>query len=66
MGMGIKNIKEKDKGNSTLIASKKADALTQINRYKESAMFKGRTDVRYLIVMFLGDTHFEIEEVKQA
>jgi hypothetical protein len=60
----LKYIKEKDKGNSALTASKKADALMQINRYRESAMFKDRTDVRYLIVIFLGDTQFEIEEVR--
>jgi hypothetical protein len=59
----LKYIKEKDKGNNALIAGKKADALTQINHYKESATFKDRTDVRYLIVIFLGDTQFEIEEV---
>jgi hypothetical protein len=60
----LKYIKEKDKGNSAIIAGKKHDALAQINRYRGSAMFKDRTDVRYLIVVFLGDTQFEIEEIK--
>jgi hypothetical protein len=60
----LKYIKEKDKGNSTVIKSKKEDALAQINRYRKSAMFKDRTDVRYLIAIFLGGTQFEIEEVK--
>jgi hypothetical protein len=59
----VKYIKEKDMGNSTLISAKKAEALTQIKRYKESAMFKDRTDVRYLTVMFLGGAQFEIEEI---
>jgi hypothetical protein len=60
----LKYIKEKDKGNSALIKSKKEAALSQITRYKESVMFKDRTDVRYLTVIFLGSTQFEISEVK--
>ncbi|MDR2556890.1 MAG: PD-(D/E)XK nuclease domain-containing protein, partial [Bacteroidales bacterium] len=59
----LKYINEKDKGNSALIKNKKEEALAQINRYKESAIFKDRTDMRYLIVMFLGGTQFEIYEV---
>ena len=59
----LKYIKGKDKGNSALIKSRKESALSQINRYKESVMFKDRTDVRYLIIIFLGGTQFEIDEV---
>jgi hypothetical protein len=59
----LKYIKEKDKSNTALIKSKKEEALSQITRYKESATFKDRTDVRYLIVIFLGGTQFEIHEI---
>jgi hypothetical protein len=60
----LKYIKEKDKNNAMLIANKKAEAFEQINRYRESPMFKDRTDVRYLIVIFIDGDKFEIEEVK--
>jgi hypothetical protein len=59
----LKYIKEKDKGNTELVSKKKADAIAQLDRYKSSAMFKDRTDVRYLAVIFLGGTQFDICEV---
>jgi hypothetical protein len=59
----LKYIKERDKGDTELISKKRSDAITQLRKYKGSAIFKDRTDVRYLAIIFLGGTEFEIEEV---
>jgi len=40
----------------------KSEALEQINRYKRSNLFKDRTDVRYLAVIFAGKKRYWIEE----
>jgi hypothetical protein len=59
----LKYVKGKDKDNKKLISDKKAEALEQLRRYQESVMFKHRTDVRYLVVVFVGGDRFEIEDL---
>ncbi|MDR0763882.1 MAG: PD-(D/E)XK nuclease domain-containing protein, partial [Bacteroidales bacterium] len=59
----LKYIKEKDKCNTSLIEQKRVDAINQLERYRSSAEFKFRTDVRYLSIIFIGDTEFDMVEV---
>jgi hypothetical protein len=42
---------------------KMRDAIGQLNRYKTSNLFKDRTDVRYLAVVFFGKKKYWSEEV---
>jgi hypothetical protein len=59
----IKYVKEADAGKKSLIAAKKKDAKEQLQRYKTSNLFKERSDVRYLAVVFIGKKKYWIEEV---
>jgi len=60
----IKYIKEADANKKTLIENAKTEALTQLQRYKSSNLFKDRTDVKYLAVVFIGKKGYWIEEIK--
>ena len=40
----------------------KKDAKDKLKRYKNSSLFKNRTDVRYLAVVFTGKKNYWIEE----
>jgi len=59
----LKYIKDKEAKNTALIESEKAEAITQLQRYKNSNLFKDRNDVRYLAVVFIGKKDYFIEEV---
>jgi hypothetical protein len=59
----LKYIKQADAENSELIAKKKAEAIAQLQRYQTSNLFKDRTDVRYLAIVFIGKRGHLIEEV---
>jgi len=59
----IKYIKEKDIRKKAFIERKKADAIEQLQRYKTSNLFKDRTDVRYLAVVFVGKKDYTIDEI---
>ena len=59
----IKYVKQADADNQNIIEEKRNDAIEQLNRYKTSNIFKDRTDVRYLMVVFIGKKKYEIEEV---
>jgi len=59
----IKYIKQSDSENEQLIAEKKMEAITQLQRYKNSTVFKDRTDVRFLAVVFIGKKEYFVEEV---
>jgi hypothetical protein len=59
----FKYIKEADAGKKSLFAAKKKEAREQLQRYKNSNLFKDRTDVRYLAVVFIGKKKYWIEEV---
>jgi hypothetical protein len=59
----IKYIKQRDARKTSLIESAKTEAVEQLHRYKNSNLFKDRTDVRYLAVVFVGKKSYMIEEV---
>jgi hypothetical protein len=59
----IKYIKQKDSKKKALIEAEQKEAKEQLQRYKTSNLFKDRTDVRYLSVVFVGKKDYIIEEV---
>jgi hypothetical protein len=63
----LKYIKQSETKNKKLrdenIKIRKAEALEQLQRYKTSNLFKDRTDVRYLALVFIGKSDYLIEEV---
>jgi len=59
----LKYIKEKDSGKKALFETKKKEAREQLQRYQTSNLFKDRTDVRYLAVVFIGKKKYWIEEL---
>jgi hypothetical protein len=59
----IKYIKKSDENNTSLIAAKRAEAVEQIEKYRTSHLFRDRTDMRYLIVIFIGKDKVEVEEI---
>jgi hypothetical protein len=58
----MKYIKQADSENKKLIAGKKKEAIAQLQAYKNSNLFKDRTDVRYLAVVFVGKTKYCLKE----
>ncbi|MDR0602805.1 MAG: ATP-binding protein [Bacteroidales bacterium] len=50
-------------GESAVLKKKRAKARTQLQKYRSSYLFAGRTDVRYLSVIFIGKNKYEIEEM---
>ena len=60
----IKYIKQSDAEKRHVITKAKKEAKEQLNRYKTSNLFKDRTDVRYLMVIFIGKKSYKIEEIK--
>ena len=60
----LKYIKQADAGDEQLIAARRAEATEQLQRYKASAFFKNRTDVRYLALVFTGKKSYCIEELE--
>jgi hypothetical protein len=57
----IKYIGKKGATGSALRAKRK-EARAQLEKYRCSPMFAGRTDVRYLSLIFIGKDKYEIEE----
>jgi hypothetical protein len=60
----LKYIKQSDSGNEKLIEEKRTKVIEQLQRYKTSNLFKDKTDVRYLAVVFIGKNKYFIEEIK--
>jgi len=60
----IKYVKQADAEKRHVITKAKKEAKEQLNRYKTSNLFKDRTDVRYLMVVFVGKKRYIIEEIK--
>ena len=58
----LKYIKQSKSKIKKLIETKKQEAIEQLKRYKTSNMFKDRTDVRYLAVVFIGKKNYWISE----
>jgi hypothetical protein len=59
----IKYIKKSDENDASLKAAKRAAAVGQIEKYRASHQFRDRTDIRYLIVIFIGKDKVEVEEI---
>jgi hypothetical protein len=58
----IKYVKKSDEKNEAVLQSKRDEAHKQLNRYRNSHLFKDRTDVRYLTIIFIGKDKTEIVE----
>jgi hypothetical protein len=58
----IKYLKKKDATESVL-KEKREQARVQLKKYRDSSMFAGRTDVRYLSLIFIGKDTYEMEEI---
>jgi hypothetical protein len=61
----LKYVKQSDSENEILINEKQTEAIEQLQRYKSSNLFRDRTDVRYLAVVFIGKKKYWIEEVSE-
>jgi hypothetical protein len=59
----LKYVKQSNSKKQTVIDAKKAEALEQLHRYKTSNLFKDRTDVKYLMVIFIGKNRYISQEV---
>jgi len=59
----LKYVKQADARKEALIALKKKEAREQLRLYKTSNLFRDRTDVRYLAVVFIGKKKYWIEEM---
>jgi hypothetical protein len=58
----IKYVKQKD-AKATVIEARKQQSREQLAKYRASHLFRDRTDVRYLSVIFIGKKKVEIEEI---
>ena len=59
----LKYIKHSESKDTELIAEKQAEAIEQLQRYKSSNLFKDRTDVRYLMIIFVGKNNYISQEI---
>jgi hypothetical protein len=59
----IKYVKQKDASKPDLIEARKQQSREQLAKYRVSHLFRDRTDVRYLSVIFIGKKKVEIEEI---
>jgi hypothetical protein len=59
----VKQSEADSKDSQNIIETKKKEALEQLQRYKTSNLFKDRTDVRYLMIIFIGKKNYLIEEI---
>jgi hypothetical protein len=59
----LKYIKKSD-ATEEEIASKRNESRVQLEKYRESPLFAGRTDVRYLSLVFIGKDRYEMEELR--
>jgi hypothetical protein len=56
----VKYLKKEDEGQ---LPEKKAEALSQLEKYRRSEHFRNRTDVRYAALLFIGKDRYEIIEL---
>jgi hypothetical protein len=55
----LKYLKDKD---ANMLPDKRTEALAQLEKYKQAELFKGRTDVKYAAVLFVGKDQYEVVE----
>jgi hypothetical protein len=58
----IKYVGKKDATDS-ILEKKRREAHTQLDKYRNSPMFAGRSDIRYLSLIFIGKDKYEMEEI---
>ncbi|GHV11101.1 hypothetical protein FACS1894162_6220 [Bacteroidia bacterium] len=58
----LKYIKKEDATNEALLQEKRDEASAQLSNYRNSHLFAGRSDVRYLSAIFIGKDKYEIKE----
>ena len=59
----LKYVKQSDAKKKSVIAAKKKEAVEQLHAYKASNLFKERTDVRFVAIVFAGKSGYVVEEV---
>ncbi|MDR1417469.1 MAG: ATP-binding protein [Prevotellaceae bacterium] len=59
----IKYVKREDANSEKALKEKRDEARAQLEKYRTSPSFVGRTDVRYLSLIFIGKDRYEVEEV---
>ncbi len=55
-------VKYLKKGDESLLPEKKAEAIAQLERYRNSERFKNRADLRYAALLFVGKDSYEVVE----
>ncbi|GAP72771.1 AAA ATPase [Candidatus Symbiothrix dinenymphae] len=58
-------IKYVKKSNAKSVKEARKEASAQLEKYRQSHLFAGRTDVRYLSVIFIGKDKYEMSEPRQ-
>jgi hypothetical protein len=53
----------KEKATGTVLEKKRREARDQLEKYRNSPMFAGRNDIRYLSLIFIGKDKYEMEEM---
>jgi hypothetical protein len=61
-GWELKYVRATD--NETTLHSKKAEAVAQLQKYKQAAIFKGKTNVKFAAIIFIGKDSYEICELE--
>ena len=59
----LKYIKQIDADNENLVDLKQQEAIDKLMEYKRSNLFKNRTDIRFLAILFVGKTTCRIKEI---
>ncbi|GAP71795.1 hypothetical protein SAMD00024442_18_39 [Candidatus Symbiothrix dinenymphae] len=59
----LKYIKKEDATNEAILQEKRDEASAQLSNYRNSHLFAGRSDVRYLSAIFIGKDKYEIKEL---
>jgi hypothetical protein len=62
----IKYLKKEDAGKRNALKEKQKEARAQLKKYRDSPLFAGRTDVRFLSVIFIGKDRYEMEELQKT
>jgi hypothetical protein len=57
-----KYIKKEEAKKAGAIEAKQAEAIAQLKKYRDSLLFAGRNDVRFLSVLFIGKDQYEMTE----
>jgi hypothetical protein len=58
----IKYVRNED-ASENVLGERREQARVQLRKYRDSHAFAGRTDVRYLSLIFIGKDRYELEEI---